>query len=139
MYRTILVGTDGSDSAAEAVAHAAELARTVGAELLVAHVNPGREPDAPVLSKSAAYPGSEIGKAILRDVARVHGADVPLRTTYGEGNPADAILEIAEREDVDLIVVGNRGMPKGQRMVLGNVPNHVSHHARCSVLIVRTT
>lgn len=137
--RSILVGTDGSDSAAEAVAQAAELAKKVGAELLVAHVNPGREPDAPVLSKSPAYPGSDIGKAILRDVARIYGGEVAVRTTYGEGNPAEAIVEIAEKEDVDLIVVGNRGMPKGQRTVLGNVPNRISHHAKCSVLIVRTT
>ena len=53
------------------------------------------------------------------------------------GDPADVILQVAREVDADLIVVGNRGM-HGARRVLGSVPNTLSHHADCSVLIVQT-
>ena len=56
-----------------------------------------------------------------------------------QGDAADAILDIAEEQRADLIVVGNRGMTGAKRFLLGSVPNKVSHHAPCSVLIVRTT
>ena len=56
-----------------------------------------------------------------------------------EGDPADAILDVAEEKDCDLIVVGNKGMTGAKRFLLGSVPNKVSHHAPCSVLIIRTT
>ena len=56
-----------------------------------------------------------------------------------EGDPADAILDVAEERGADLIVVGNKGMTGAKRFLLGSVPNKVSHHAPCSVLIIRTT
>jgi nucleotide-binding universal stress UspA family protein len=56
-----------------------------------------------------------------------------------QGDAADAILDVAEEQAADLIVVGNKGMTGAKRFLLGSVPNKVSHHAPCSVLIVRTT
>jgi nucleotide-binding universal stress UspA family protein len=53
------------------------------------------------------------------------------------GDAADAILDVAEEQGADLIVVGNKGMTGATRFLLGSVPNKVSHHAPCSVLIVR--
>ena len=64
---------------------------------------------------------------------------VEVETFAREGDPADAILDVAEERDADLIVVGNKGMTGARRFLLGSVPNKVSHHAPCSVLIVRTT
>jgi nucleotide-binding universal stress UspA family protein len=55
-----------------------------------------------------------------------------------EGDPAEAILALADEQGCDLIVVGNKGMT-GARRLLGSVPNQISHHAPCSVLIVHTT
>ena len=55
-----------------------------------------------------------------------------------QGDPADAILDVAEEQRADLIIVGNKGMTGAKRFLLGSVPNKVSHHAPCSVLIVRT-
>jgi nucleotide-binding universal stress UspA family protein len=55
------------------------------------------------------------------------------------GDAADAILDVAEEQRADLIVIGNKGMTGATRFLLGSVPNKVSHHAPCSVLIVRTT
>ena len=56
-----------------------------------------------------------------------------------QGDGADAIIDVAEEQACDLIVVGNRGMTGARRFLLGSVPNRVSHHAPCSVLIVRTS
>ncbi|MGH2812072.1 MAG: universal stress protein, partial [Actinomycetota bacterium] len=55
------------------------------------------------------------------------------------GDPSDIVVAVAQREAVDLIVVGNRGMGGGKRFILGSVPNNVSHHAPCDLLIVHTT
>ena len=54
------------------------------------------------------------------------------------GHPADVILDIAAERGVDLIVVGNKGMTGARRYLLGGVADKISHHAPCSVMIVRT-
>ena len=56
-----------------------------------------------------------------------------------QGDPADAILDVAEERGADLIVVGHKGMTGARRFMLGSVPHRVSHHAPCSVLIIRTS
>jgi nucleotide-binding universal stress UspA family protein len=59
--------------------------------------------------------------------------------THGRrDDPADALIAVAEEQDADLLVVGSVGMSRASRFILGNVPNKVSHHAPCSILIVRT-
>ena len=71
------------------------------------------------------------------DVANEAGVET---ATYArQGDPADAILDVAEETKADLIVVGNKGMTGAKRFLLGSVPNKISHHAPCSVLIIRTT
>ncbi len=78
--------------------------------------------------------------AILAEAEReVSEAGVKVHTFARQGEPADAILDVAEEQGADLIVVGNKGMTGAKRFLLGSVPNKVSHHAPCSVLIVRTT
>ena len=62
-----------------------------------------------------------------------------VETFARQGDAADAILDVAEEQRADLIVVGNKGMTGAKRFLLGSVPNKISHHAPCSVLIVRTT
>jgi nucleotide-binding universal stress UspA family protein len=69
--------------------------------------------------------------------ARKEGIEV--QTHPVEGDPAEGILNVAEETNADLIVVGNKGMTGARRFLLGSVPNNVSHHAPCSVIIVRTT
>src|SRR5438067_2252282 len=141
MFQRILVGTDGSGTAGAAVAHATELAKIGGSELIV--VSAYKQPDdvPPPFGMPEAQHTAEIGKAILQDVEKRYGGDVKLRTVLREGNPVDAIIDVADEEndDVDLIVVGNKGMTGAKRFLLGSVPNQVSHHAPCNVLIVKTT
>jgi nucleotide-binding universal stress UspA family protein len=67
------------------------------------------------------------------------GGGRPGRVVRPAGDAADAILDVAEEQQCDLIVVGNKGMTGAKRFLLGSVPNKISHHAPCSVLIVRTS
>ena len=73
----------------------------------------------------------------VSDLAAAAGVTVERHAR--QGDPADAILDVAEEIGADLIVVGNKGMTGAKRFLLGSVPNKVSHHAPCSVLIIRTT
>ena len=147
MFQSIVVGTDGSQTAGEAVREAVELAKAVGARIdLVSAYEPVagqrlREEarQAPEDLQWMVNPREDV-EATLRDAAeRVEGAGVEVSTYAREGDPADAILDVAEERGADLIVVGNKGMTGAKRFLLGSVPNKVSHHAPCSVMIIRTT
>ena len=75
----------------------------------------------------------------LECLQTIKEAGVNVETYSRQGDPADAILDVAEEKNADLIVVGNKGMTGAKRFLLGSVPNKVSHHAPCSVMIIRTT
>ena len=147
MFQSIVVGTDGSQTAGEAVREAIELAKAVGASIeLVSAYEP--VPSQRLREESRQAPGDmqwmvnprEDVDATLREAAeRIDAAGVSVATYAREGDPADAILDVAEERGADLIVVGNKGMTGAKRFLLGSVPNKVSHHAPCSVLIIRTT
>ncbi|MCW3030687.1 MAG: hypothetical protein QOF54_1378 [Solirubrobacteraceae bacterium] len=147
MFSSIVVGTDGSDTAAEAVRQAVDLAGAVGAKVeLVSAYAPVSEQrlreerrEAPEDLQWAINPREDVDVTLdaAATVARDAGVEVNLYPR--QGDPADAILDVAEEQEADLIVVGNKGMTGAKRFLLGSVPNKVSHHAPCSVLIIRTT
>jgi nucleotide-binding universal stress UspA family protein len=148
MYGSIVVGTDGSDTAKEAVRQAGELARAIGAQvLLVSAYEPVPESrlrrertEVPEDVSWMVNPREDV-QAVLDEEAeslKEKGID-GVETFAREGDPADAILDVAEEKGADLIVVGNKGMTGARRFLLGSVPNKVSHHAPCNVMIVRTT
>jgi nucleotide-binding universal stress UspA family protein len=141
MFSKILVGTDGSETGGRAVEQAAELAKSQGAELIVLHAAPTRSavPDMGYMAAVDPGPVIEEGRRLLADVQAKHVDDARVRTLLREGDAAEAILDAAEEEGADLIVVGNRGMRGAKRFLLGSVPNRVAHHSPCSVLIVHTT
>ena len=147
MFGSIVVGTDGSDTANEAVRQAVELAGSLGAELLLVsayapmtRVNVNRETTEMPADVQWMVSAREDVASILEDAARAaEEAGVSAQTFPRQGDPADAILDVAEERDADLIVVGNKGMTGAKRFLLGSVPNRVSHHAPCSVLIIRTS
>ena len=85
-------------------------------------------------------PREDVQAVLDEEAERIRGLGVKQVETFArEGDPADAILDVAEETKADLIVVGNKGMTGARRYLLGSVPNNVSHHAPCSVIIVRTT
>jgi nucleotide-binding universal stress UspA family protein len=142
----ILVGTDGSPTATLAVRRAATLAKLFGAELRVlsAHREASRgglwagatPPDQTWLAtaSAAAQQVAETAAGVAREMGV---AEVTPQAVSAE--PADALLDEAEAWKADLIVVGSVGMRTRSRFVLGSVPNKVTHHAPCDVLIVDTT
>ena len=148
MFASIVVGTDGSQTAATALRAAIELAQQCGAHL---HIVSAYEPVADERARSehldvpqdvqwAVGPRADV--LALLDEARGQAARAGVsqaETSARQGDAADAILDVAEEQGADLIVVGNKGMTGAKRFLLGSVPNKVSHHAPCSVLIVRTT
>jgi nucleotide-binding universal stress UspA family protein len=147
MYDSIVVGTDGSDTAKEAVRQASELAKTVGAKLhLVSAYEPvpqGRlrqeRQQVPDDLQWMVNPKEDVEGTLKDAAAEIEEKGVEVATYAREGDPADAILDVAEEEKADLIVVGNKGMSGARRFLLGSVPNKVSHHAPSSVMIIRTT
>jgi len=149
MYKSIVVGTDGSASAQIAVDAAIDLARLTGATLHLVHAHK-------VATSSHFAAGSEVGAAPIDLVATneeinaeaqricdqaidpANRAGVNAESHCVGGDAADALLAVAETADADLVVVGNRGMT-GVRRLLGSVPNKLSHHCPSSLLIVDTS
>lgn len=144
MYKSVLVATDGSETANEAVRIATELAKTFGATLHVVSVyQSGNKGALRVSEMTGAYPGSldtlSIADTVLEGIAahaRTQGIET--HTHASSGPVAERIIAVATEQQVDLIVVGNKGM-KGAKRILGSVPNAVAHAAPCAVLIHNTT
>ena len=148
MFTSILAGTDGSETAETALRRATELAAGLGARLgIVSAYEPVSDPRvrgeqvvAPMDVQWAINPHEDVLELLeqARRAAAAAGVE-QVQTFARQGDAADAIIDIAEEQRCDLIVVGNKGMTGAKRFLLGSVPNKVSHHAPCSVLIVRTT
>jgi nucleotide-binding universal stress UspA family protein len=147
MFGSIVVGTDGSETASEAVRQAAELAKSVGASIdLVSAYEPVasarlREEgtEVPKDMEWMVNPREDVDSTLREGADEIREQGVEVQTFAREGDPADAILDVAEERKAGLIVVGNKGMTGARRFLLGSVPNKISHHAPCSVLIIRTT
>jgi nucleotide-binding universal stress UspA family protein len=147
MFNSIVVGTDGSDTAGQAVRQAVDLAKSVGAALeIVSAYEPVpaqrlREErlETPEDLQWAINPREDVDATLEAAAQIARDAGVAASVYPRQGDPADAILDVAEEQGADLIIVGNKGMTGAKRFLLGSVPNKVSHHAPCSVLIIRTT
>jgi nucleotide-binding universal stress UspA family protein len=148
VFTRIVVGTDGSDTATEAVRQATELAKSADARLdIVSAYEPipsqrlkEEAREAPGDVQYEFSPAEDVNLTLESASADAKKAGVgDVQTHALEGDPADAILDVAEETNADLIVVGNKGMTGARRFLLGSVPNKVSHHAPCSVVIIRTT
>jgi nucleotide-binding universal stress UspA family protein len=147
LFTRIVVGTDGSETAAEAVRQAVDLAKLAGAALsIVSAYEPvpkrrleGEKQDAPADVQYEIGPREDVNLVLDAAAAEARKEGIEVQTHPVEDDPADAILNVAEETGADLIVVGNKGMTGARRFLLGSVPNNVSHHAPCSVMIVRTT
>jgi nucleotide-binding universal stress UspA family protein len=145
MYRSILVGTDCTDTAAVAVEHAAQLAQAVGATLHVVSIY--REPATAAMAHAgygsghyevwseAAYEDRQ--RQVASVTARLRDRGLTVIGHVERGDPASAIVSIAHEVDADLIVVGSRGM-NGLRRLVGSVQNALAHAKAFHVLVVRT-
>jgi nucleotide-binding universal stress UspA family protein len=143
MGNSIVVGTDGSETANVAVAEAIRLAKALEATL---HVVSAYEPlQAKVTGAPAGaakvwqpLPDDRVDGILTEAVAGIRLAGLDATSHGVRKDPADALLDVADEVDAGMIVVGSKGMHGARRLSLGNVPNKVSHHAHCNVLIVAT-
>lgn len=146
-YKTVLVGTDGSESSFRAVERAAAVAGDAGATLLIVSAyspmpdrDKRRAADA-LGEESYKVMGSHPAEDILReasDLAKKAGAN-KVDTVAQSGDPVDVLADVVSKRKVDLCVVGNRGLNSLAGRLLGSVPANISHRASCDVLIVHTT
>ncbi|MGC1166425.1 MAG: universal stress protein [Solirubrobacterales bacterium] len=147
MFTRIVVGTDGSETAGEAVRQAVDLAKLAGATLsIVSAYAPvperkvkDQQRDAPADVQYELNPREDVNLVLDTAAADARKEGIEVQTHPVEGDPAEGILNVAEETKADLIMVGNKGMTGARRFLLGSVPNNISHHAPCSVIIVRTT
>lgn len=144
MFKTIAVGTDGTDTASKAVDVALDIAERFGARLLIFSVY------TPVSDKQLAHEREQLPQEVqwtihstervdstlakAMDRARQRGLET--QTVARQGEPAEVLCELAAEREVDLLVIGNKGMNK---RVFGSVPRSVCQHAPCSVVVVKTT
>jgi nucleotide-binding universal stress UspA family protein len=138
--RSIVVGTDGSKDAELAIERAAEIAKGTGARVdlvTVLHDPTFHEP----IASSARMGDVDIGDVaegvLARGARRLEETGLEVETHTRQGDPARALIEIADELDADLIVVGARGRTSLERFLLGSVSNKLSHYAGRSVMVVR--
>jgi nucleotide-binding universal stress UspA family protein len=145
MDDSIVVGTDGSPTAQQAVGEAVRLAKALDADVHVvsafeplrgAHVTGAPAGAAKVW---APLPDDKVEATLSQAAAQIRLAGVKVTPHAIQKDPADALIEVAEAVGATMIVVGSKGMHGARRLALGNVPNKVSHRARCNVLIVATS
>ncbi len=141
--KRILVGTDGSETAGRAVRKAVELAKGVNADLLIVSAYSRRAPGGSMVPAEDAWEARASLAAEERVTRAVEEARAAGLTSVSgrsaAGDAADVLINEAEREGTDLLVVGSKGMQSSARFFLGSVPNKIAHHSPCDLLIVETS
>jgi len=130
----ILTAVDGSKHADKALEYAVQLARNYSAHLALLHVEEDRL--IRIGGPQVVDCLGTVGECILKDAStKVQGVSFDKMLEYG--SPAEIIIKVAKKADVDIIVIGSRGLSSVRRYLLGSVSDDISMHARSSVLIVR--
>jgi len=139
MYKKILVPTDGSEFAKKAQKHALFLASVSGAEIIAVSVTENNFVNGLPLDDEV-YQLNQILKERseenLKEFDKLNEEDLKITHVVREGSPARVILEVAEEEDVDLIVMGSSGKSGFDRFIMGSVADKVVNSAKCAVLVV---
>jgi nucleotide-binding universal stress UspA family protein len=142
MYASIVVGTDGSETAKQALLHAMDLAAVNSGTVHI--VSAYRSSGAAVRVGTEAEhwyvdTRTKIDAILDSAAAMARSRGIAAETHAVETDPGDAIVAIAGEVGADAVVVGNKGMRGAKRFLLGSVPNKVAHNAPCTVVIVKTT
>jgi len=144
MFKTIAVGTDGTETADKAVDIAFDIAERYAARLVILSVytpvsvkqlehERARVPEEMQWSIHAAQ---HVDAVLEQALERARARGLECKTVARQGEPAEVICALAAEHDVDLLVIGNKGM---NRRVFGSVPRSVCQHAPCSVVVAKTT
>jgi len=131
---SILTAVDGSKYADKALEYAVQLAKNYSANLALVHVEEDKL--IRIGGPQVVDCVGTVGECILKDAStKVEGVSFDKMLEYG--SPAEVIIKVAKKADVDIIVIGSRGLSSVRRFLLGSVSDDISMHARSSVLIVR--
>jgi nucleotide-binding universal stress UspA family protein len=126
---TVAVGTDGSETASEAVKQAAEFARRFDAKLVLLSAFKNEPPPTGIDETQWAYsPAAQLREILARTETEMNEQGIECTTMVDEGDPGDVLVRLADDCGADVLVIGNKGM---QRRVLGSVPKSVAHNADC--------
>jgi nucleotide-binding universal stress UspA family protein len=148
-YRTVVVGTDGSETSLRAVARAGTLAGATGATLVIACAYLPAEADDRETAKAqdvlredayqivGSHPAEDTVRTAQERAGKAGAKDV--KTVAVEGSPVEALLDVVRRENADLLVVGNRGLAGIKGRLLGSVPADATRRSQVDVLVVHTT
>ncbi len=139
MYKKILVPTDGSEFAKKAQKHALFLSKVSGAEIIAVSVTENNFVNGLPLDDEV-YQLNQILKERseenLKEFDELNNDDLKITHVIREGSPAKVILEVAEEENIDLIVMGSSGKSGFDRFIMGSVADKVVNSAKCAVLVV---
>ena len=139
MYKKILVPTDGSDFAKKAQKHALFLSKVSGAEIVAVSVTENNFVNGLPLDDEI-YQLNQILKERseenLKEFDELNEDDLKITHVIREGSPARVILEVAQEEAIDLIVMGSSGKSGFDRFIMGSVADKVVNSAKCAVLVV---
>lgn len=142
----ILLPTDGSEYSLKAATYSIELAKKCGSKVILLHVLDSTQfldhpieigLDARIMVENEKKLKDRGRKALQKTLALFKKAGISVETKFFYGRPHEAIVNLAEKENVDLIVIGSRGLSTLKRAMLGSVADAVSHQATCPVLIVK--
>lgn len=139
MYKRILVPTDGSEFAKKAQLHALFLAKVSGAEIIALSVSENLFVNGISITEEVEQLNQILNdrcKEDLKEFEDMNKDGVKISSLIKEGAPANAILEVAIEEDIDLIVIGSSGKSGFDRFILGSVSDKVVNAAKCPVLVV---
>jgi nucleotide-binding universal stress UspA family protein len=140
--RSIVVGTDGSTSADAAVRRAAEVAKGIGARVDLVTAYPDVASFRETIRSSAKAEPIDLRPVaegfLAREAQALEDEGIEVVTHAREGDPAGVIIDVAQEQGAELIIVGARGLSGLQRFLLGSVSSKLSHHAPTSVMVVRS-
>lgn len=145
MYQKILVAVDGSEQAAKAALHGAELAAKLGADLILLHVVPILPSYASISPDQLGIVHQDVTKEFYRQGQEILSQarselanyDIKISSEISVGHPADEICKMADKYGCDLLIMGSRGLGQIKGYLMGSVSNRVCRLVGCPVLIMR--
>jgi len=142
MYKHILFPTDGTESGRHVEAHVLDIAQKFAAKVTILHayefleIIPVYESTYAYLDELEDYLESQSKKIAKETEQRFKDANIEVQSLIIKGDPGQSVVNVAEEQNCDLIVMGSRQMGAVRRFLLGSVSNYVVHHSECPVLIV---
>ena len=138
-YRKILLAIDGSENAKSAACSGIEIAKSTGAEVYAVYVA-GISCCSPIMPESYDWERGKEGSEAVAEIEKMgKETGVTVNSVLLQGNPAQEILDFAEKNDIDMIVLGTQGKAGIDRFLLGGVTEKVVRHAKAEVLVVRAS